>query len=185
MVDTARTVTDLITNLFQDGQAAGSITPQDLRDLIVSMQAEHGGIYVSTPASTTIAVADTYVKGAGTTTLFGATANEFDMSTDNRLRYIGTPTRTALVNLSVGLELDTAIVDKALGIQLFKNGTLIPGTTARGWAAATTVKPTNISTSAMVELANNDYVEAWVANIDSTDNVTIRTMNMTAIALVQ
>jgi len=36
MVDTIRTPTDLVTNLFQDNQAAGSITPQDARDFIAS-----------------------------------------------------------------------------------------------------------------------------------------------------
>lgn len=43
MVDTARTETDLLENLFQDGQAPGSITPQDVRDLIVSVKYMNGG----------------------------------------------------------------------------------------------------------------------------------------------
>ena len=34
MADTSRTVTDMASNLFQDRQAAGSITPQDLRDFL-------------------------------------------------------------------------------------------------------------------------------------------------------
>jgi len=37
MVDTVRTQTDLLANLFQDSQTAGSITAQDVRDLIVSI----------------------------------------------------------------------------------------------------------------------------------------------------
>lgn len=37
MVNTIRTQTDLLTNLFQTGQADGSITAQDIRDLIVSL----------------------------------------------------------------------------------------------------------------------------------------------------
>lgn len=37
MVDTARTQSELLT-IFQDGQAAGAITEQDLRDLIVSAE---------------------------------------------------------------------------------------------------------------------------------------------------
>lgn len=35
-VDTARTQSDLVTNLFQTGQADGSIDSQDMRDFIVS-----------------------------------------------------------------------------------------------------------------------------------------------------
>lgn len=36
MANTVRTESDLLTNLFQDGQSAGSISEQDMRDLIVS-----------------------------------------------------------------------------------------------------------------------------------------------------
>lgn len=38
MVDTQRTRQDLLDNLFQDGQAVNSITAQDIRDLIVSIE---------------------------------------------------------------------------------------------------------------------------------------------------
>ena len=38
MVDTVRTIAYLLSSEFQDGQVAGSITPQDARDLIVSLQ---------------------------------------------------------------------------------------------------------------------------------------------------
>ncbi len=36
MVDTIRTETELLNDLFQDGQAASSITAQDVRDFIIS-----------------------------------------------------------------------------------------------------------------------------------------------------
>lgn len=36
MTDTVRTMDALLNSLFQDGQQAGSITPQDIRDLVVS-----------------------------------------------------------------------------------------------------------------------------------------------------
>lgn len=37
MTQTVRTIAYLLASEFQDGQAAGSITPQDVRDLIVSL----------------------------------------------------------------------------------------------------------------------------------------------------
>lgn len=43
MVDTVRTELDLLTNLFQDGQADNSITAQDIRDFIVSVKYLNGG----------------------------------------------------------------------------------------------------------------------------------------------
>jgi len=43
MTDTVRTQTALLTTLFQDGQAPGSISAQDMRDLIVSLRNNQGG----------------------------------------------------------------------------------------------------------------------------------------------
>lgn len=37
MVDTIRTKNILLTTMFQDGQAPSSITPQDMRDFIISI----------------------------------------------------------------------------------------------------------------------------------------------------
>lgn len=42
MADTVRTQDELLTQLFQDGQPDGSISAQDMRDLIVSMPAIMG-----------------------------------------------------------------------------------------------------------------------------------------------
>ena len=52
MVDTSRTVADMTTNLFQNGQAAGSITPQDLRDFVETTQVKQASSYVSSTSST-------------------------------------------------------------------------------------------------------------------------------------
>ena len=185
MVDTSRTVSDLVTNLFQDGQSAGAITPQDMRDLIESMQTKQGSIYVSTPSSTSIAGAGTFVEGAGTFTLSTApTASEFDMNTNVRLRYTGTPTVNCLFMASVSLEIDTAVIDKELALQLHKNGTIITGSTVYGFSPATTVNSVNLTTFAYASMATNDYVSIFVANIDSTDNFTIRKGNLFGHSLV-
>lgn len=49
MVDTVRTMDDLLNNLFQDGQPAGSINEQRMRDLIVSVLGQTGwGAYQDT-----------------------------------------------------------------------------------------------------------------------------------------
>jgi len=52
MVDTVRSRSDLLTSLFADGQGAGEITPQDMRDLIVSTYGITGwGDYTDTEYS--------------------------------------------------------------------------------------------------------------------------------------
>jgi len=56
MPDIVRTIPVLLTQLFQDGQVAGSITPQDMRDFIVTMAAMAGW---GDPTMTTAAAAGT------------------------------------------------------------------------------------------------------------------------------
>ena len=185
MVDTSRTVADLTTNLFQNGQAAGSITPQDLRDFIETTQTKQGSIYVSTPASTSIASAGTYVEGSGTYTLSTApTANEFDENVNGRLRYTGTPTVNCMFMASASLEINTSAVNKEFGIALHKNGTLITGTKMVGFSPATTVNSVTITTMGYASIATNDYISIFVANIDSTDNLTLRNAQLMGMSLV-
>ena len=85
---------------------------------------------------------------------------------------------------SVSLEIDTAVIDKELALQLHKNGTIITGSTVYGFSPATTVNSVNLTTFAYASMATNDYVSIFVANIDSTDNFTIRKGNLFGHSLV-
>lgn len=84
MVDTLRTETDLASNLFQDGQAPGSITASDVRDLILSAF----GVYATVQtASYTAVLAD-----AGTCVEMNvAGANDFTVPPNSSVAFaIGT-----------------------------------------------------------------------------------------------
>ena len=136
MVDTKRTKNDLVTNLFQDGQPAASITPNDLRDLIVStapsvVKTERGimdyndALTAVTPITLASGVRTkltnnelggftnkTY-KPDTVTDLWNASTNRFDFSELNLgdvlfIRIDVTPT-TGGANSEVELELDLAI----------------------------------------------------------------------------
>ena len=195
MADTSRTVTDMASNLFQDSQAAGSITPQDLRDLVETCQTKQGSIYVSTAAATTIAgqanvTANSLtnmvaVETGGTFTLSTApTANEFDMNTDGQLRYTGTPTVNVFFTASVMLEIVTSAVSKELVMAVTKGGTIVTGAKTGGLAPSVTVNSTPMSVSGFASMATNDYLNIFVGNVDSTDNVVARMAQLTAFSLV-
>jgi hypothetical protein len=195
MVDTSRTVTDLTTNLFQDSQAAGSITPQDLRDFIESCQVKHGSIYITTAASTTIAAQANVdptsltnmvaVETAATYTLdTSPTANEFDMNTDGQLRYTGTPTVNVFFICNAMIEIDTAIVDKEVVLAVSKGGTIVSGAKTGGFTPATTVNSVPMTVFGITSMATNDYLNMWIGNVDSTDNLTCRMGSLTAHTLV-
>ena len=172
MTDTIRSSTDLLTNLFQDGQAANSITAQDIRDLIVSMKQSNASFYMATPAATTIAAAGTYYKAAGTTTFEDATADLTDDSgTSNRIKYIGTPARHCEVAASVSLT--CASSNDIVGFRIAKNGVTLADTTARV-KLGTGTDINNISLIAHMDLALNDYIELWCTNESTTGAITVQ-----------
>ena len=109
MADTIRTETDLLTNIFQDGQPTQSITAQDMRDLIVSIKYLNGhgwefhldGTYTPGSPRTILAGVRTKVTIDGTFGDFGHPAvthgaGHFWDTTTNKVN------ATALNNFAVG-----------------------------------------------------------------------------------
>ena len=195
MADTSRTVSDMASNLFQDSQAAGSITPQDRRDFLETCQTKQGSIYISTAGATTIAgqanvTANSLtnmvaVETGGTFTLSVApTANEFDMNTDGQLRYTGTPTTNVFFTASVMLELVTSGVDLELVMAVTKGGTIVTGAKTGGFGPRVTTNSVPMSVSGFTSMATNDYLNIFVGNVDSTGNVVARMAQLTAFSLV-
>ena len=195
MADTSRTVADMASNLFQDSQAAGSITPQDLRDFLETCQTKQGSIYISTAGATTIAAQANVtsnsltnmvaVETGGTFTLSVApTANEFDMNTDGQLRYTGTPTTNVFFTASVMLELVTSGVDLELVMAVTKGGTIVTGAKTGGFGPRVTTNSVPMSVSGFTSMATNDYLNIFVGNVDSTVNVVARMAQLTAFSLV-
>ena len=195
MADTSRSVSDMASNLFQDSQAAGAITPQDLRDFVETCQTKQGSIYVSTAGATTIAGQANVtpnsltnmvaVETAATFTLSTApTANEFDMNTDGQLRYTGTPTTNVFFTASVMLELVTSGVDLELVMAVTKGGTIVTGAKTGGFCPRVTTNSVPMSVSGFTAMATNDYINIFVGNVDSTDNLVARMAQLTAFSLV-
>lgn len=135
-----------------------------------------GELYVSTPAATAIVAVDTPIKIAGTTTLVASPAAvDFSMPADNRLRYDGPGTIVAQVTVRGTLVSGTSTNSQIL---VAKNGSVIASSagltrTSTSYAAA--------SSSAFVELANGDYVEAWIENLSNDVDVTLDALHMAAL----
>lgn len=186
MADTARTITDLLTNVFQDGQAANSITAQDMRDLIVSFQTEHCGMYISASAATTIVTPGTYVKVAGTTTEIGGASAGMTMPANNRLDYdaaaAGLPTRH--FHITASMSMICASNNQNVGFALAKNGVVLPNSVIRrkiGTGADVGSMPLTWD----LELSSTDYVEVWVTNETSTATVTMEQMTFSLFGHIQ
>jgi hypothetical protein len=167
MADTRRTVAALQALLADN--VAGDISPQDVRDFLVSTAPAYGALYISSPAASTISVAGTPVKAAGTTAEV-ASHSDVTVATTNRLTYTAAPDIDVIMLMAVSMTCVSSTV--TVGISIGKNGTQLAHTeifrkigtgTDQGAAA----------TFGFTTLSQNDYVEMFVSNEDDTGNVTL------------
>lgn len=177
MADTVRSVSDLLTNLFQDGQTAGSVTPQDVRDLIVSLEAPHAEFHTNVAAETTIAAIDTFVKAAGSTTLF--TSHLMDMPVDNRLRNISSVAARHFTVIC-SLSFTTAGNNKLIRFRLAKGGVSEAASEIRNKSATGSDEGT-VTLITHMDLDENEFVELWLANGTDGTNITIERMTIIAL----
>lgn len=177
MVDTVRTKSALLASLFQDGQANGSITAQDMRDLIVTLFPAYMGIYVSSSSLTTISGIDTYTKVLGTTTVTNKTDDmDDDGGTSNRIRYTGSVPRHFIVKAQVSIQI-AAGNNLDIALQFWKwDDSAGSGSYVAGSEIENTIENSDIIGTICacdVELDTNDYLELHVANKTDTNDLTI------------
>ena len=175
MADTSRTQAAIIA-LFANN-TAGDISPQDLRDLVLSIFPGWGSFYISSTAQTAISSGGTAVKMAGTTTAISST--NFTHS-NNKLLYSGTPTSRFFVTVTVTLDVATGTDN--LSVQIFKNGSLITGAESR--TTNTAGLPNNVTVITDVSLATNDYLEIYVENEDTTENIDVTEGSMAIMGIM-
>ena len=101
MVDTVKTESDLLTTVFQDGQGAGSIDPQDMRDLIVSSKYLHD-------AGWNFTLDNLYTTGARRTILAGVRTK---VTIDGVLSNIGHPAADVFWNTTTNKLIPSALND--------------------------------------------------------------------------
>ncbi|MEI6462474.1 MAG: hypothetical protein WCO33_02280 [bacterium] len=156
---------------------AGTLKTKDSAGKVTALgMAPMGEQYMTGNATaTTIAVAGTLVKVAGTTTLNGL-SNQFDMPLNNRLRYTGT--KTKVFHIAADLTYKTSAgTNQTLTFQLYKNGVALSGALLKNTLASTSITGTG-TLHVFVSMTQNDYLEVWVTNGTSTNSVTVDTMNL-------
>jgi len=175
MADTQQTIAALKTLLADN--TSQDIGAGDVRDIVETLKAGYGQMFMSATSPTAIGVAGTFYKAAGTTTLTtDPAASDWSMPANNRLQYGGTATRLAVVSCSFSMQSVGATVD--LTWRIAKGGVTIADTeiTRRVSNAA---QNGAASVNALVEVSNGDYLELWVTNETNNTNLTVIKMTMT------
>ena len=179
MADTSRSVAALQV-LFADN-VAEEISPQDLRDFLVSVAPMHGELSITATAETSITGAGWFLV-AGTYGLTAGMSDEFDEAVNGYLRYTGTPTRMAVVTASISKIV--AGNSKHVEFAIAKNGTVVT-TSIIGALHKVGVDEGVIAVQSHVSMVTNDTVAVFARNTTDTTNFTAEHLNLQAIAFIE
>jgi hypothetical protein len=150
---------------FEGGASFGDATTQATTRANLGV-AIYGQLYFSATAATTIAVAGTYVKLAGTTT--SDSLNGITMPQNNRLQNNSGSTR--VFQAMARADIIDGSGNKNIAIKLAKNGVLIDATESNGETTNNVAAHSTINW--IVSLAAGEYVEIWATNKSDTSSIT-------------
>jgi hypothetical protein len=126
----------------------------------------------SSDAVTAVAEADTYYK-LNTTTTQGFKRGDL-VHSNNRITYTGATTAVFSVQGIVSLESGN---NKQIHVAFFQNE-VIKSCSEQQITTSGAGKASNISFQCLAELAQNDYIEVFVENATSADNITLDNLNV-------
>jgi len=124
--------------------------------------------------ATAITGTASYFKAAGTTTASSANS-KFTSPSSNRLTYTGAFTQSFFVTVNCNVR--TSVSTQTINIVIAKNGTNISESEMTILCAAGST-PSFGGTQCVVELTANDYIELFVRNTSSVNNVIVSDLNM-------
>ena len=187
MADTIRTLTDLVTNLFKDGQPSLAITPQDMRDLLFSVQMQYA-MMTYAPGSLTLTL-NTWDKIDLVTTL--QTANGFSNSADGDLNYDAPPINsitgandTKPVIVMGFCSFEPATAGDVFEFTIGKDNTASTLYSHIKKSAATATDDNSITFMGIdTAVASGQDLQLFVKNVTATRNITINALHMFALAL--
>ena len=124
--------------------------------------------------ATAITGTASYFKVAGTTTASSANS-KFTSPSSNRLTYTGAFTQSFFVTVNCNVR--TSVSTQTINIVIAKNGTNISESEMTILCSAGST-PSFGGTQCVVELTANDYIELFVRNTSSVNNVIVSDLNM-------
>jgi hypothetical protein len=173
MADTISTRAALVALLADN--TTGAISPQDLRDMLISIDAANGCLSVSASAATALTGAAYPTNAlllAGTTAL--GLANNVSMPSNMRLRNDSGVSQRFSVRADVSMT--SSVNNVVITFAIYKNGVLESGSEqSRKIGTGTDVG--SLGLSWVVDLADTEYVEIYVQS-DTTTNLTAQYANL-------
>jgi len=181
MAETPKVLSALLAQLPDN--TTGLISPEDIRDAVVSLFPSRGQLDLTASAATTFAVTNTWYKLAGTTALDATLGQDgFSQFADNELRATKAVNQVLLVTANV--ELVCASNNKTFGLTFAKNGTAITGIHVSA-VLSDSGKGYGFSISTLIPTAANDIISVYVRNETDTTAVTATSLTLSAVGFIR
>lgn len=177
MAETPKVLSALLAQLPDN--TTGLISPEDIRDAVVSLFPSRGQLDLTASATTTFALTSTWYKLAGTTALDATLGQDgFSQFADNELRATKAVNQVLLCTATV--EVSSAGNNKTYSFTFAKNGT--PITTAHvSDRLDSSGQNYTVSLTALIPTVPNDIISVYVRN--DTDTTALTTQNLTVSAV--
>lgn len=181
MAETPKVLSALLAQLPDN--TTGLISPEDIRDAVVSLFPSRGQLDLTASAATTFALTNTWYKLAGTTALDATLGQDgFSQAADNELRATKAVNQVLLVTANV--ELVCASNNKTFGLTFAKNGTAITGIHVSA-VLSDSGKGYGFSISTLIPTAANDIISVYVRNETDTTAVTATSLTLSAVGFIR
>ena len=177
MTQTARSIAQILA-LTADNSSQ-QISPEDLRDAIVTLQIKYGGLFVAAgdTAATVISNTTDFVPLAGTYTL-DANGLNFDQSDGNGLlTYTGAPDIVVLISAQASVI--AASGTQVCKIRFDKNGAAVTGSVAETVVLSTGA--VNAVNHTLVQVSTGDSFGLAIRNTTAAVNITGNEVHFLAI----
>ena len=181
MAETPKVLSALLAQLPDN--TTGLISPEDIRDVVVSLFPSRGQLDLTATAATTFALTDTWYKLAGTTALDATLGQDgFSQAANNELRATKAVNQVLLVTANV--ELLCGSNNKTFGLTFAKNGTAITGIHVSALLANSN-KGYGFSITALLPTVANDTISVYVRNETDTTSVTATSLTLSAVGFIR
>lgn len=181
MAETPKVLSALLAQLPDN--TTGLISPEDIRDAVVSLFPSRGQLDLTASAATTFALTNTWYKLAGTTALDATLGQDgFSQAANNELRATKAVNQVLLVTANV--ELVCASNNKTYGICFAKNGTAI-ATAHVSAILSDSNEGYGFTLTSLIPTSQNDTISVFVRNETDTTAVTATSLTLSAVGFIR
>lgn len=181
MADTQRTLTAILALLADN--TTGDISPQDVRDMLVSSIGRCAQISVpaANRAAVTIAGTVNYYEATAPTWVLGSFDALFDQSSGNgRLKYLGVV--AADLHIACTISLTCGSNNQVIHARLGKNGVSDAASEVQ-FKLGTVGDVASTALHLIATVSPGDYISLFVRNETGANNVTVECANLQAVLM--